>query len=209
MRITKRDIEMMRFINDFGFCITPHLERRFGMKRWRVYEVMKRLVKAGYVKQQRKFIDEPNLYYLTREGAEFSDLPEIDRINFGIYEHQINVIHVGIKLLELFPAATWTSERTLKYDKFYKGVGVRGHFSDGLLVFPDNKQIAIEVELTSKSIHRLEQILKGYSVQLAYKEVWYFCSPSVVPKLTDLIAKKPHIKIYQLKEFLHESTKSL
>lgn len=202
MRITKRDIEIMRFINEFGFCITPHLERRFAIRNWRVYQLMKRLVDAGFVQQRRIFHGQPNVYYLTNEGAEFTDLPAIDRISSGTYEHQIAMTSVAIKLLELYPMATWVSERKLKYDKFFLGIGVRGHISDGVIILPDNRQISIEIELTLKGKHRLEGILKSYASQLTFKEVWYFCTPSVIPTLTNLIVKKQFIKIYPLQEFL-------
>ena len=202
MKITERDIEMIRFINDCGFCLTPHLERRFSIKNWRVYQLMKRLVEAGLVKQQRLFYGKPNVYYVTSEGAEFTDLPALQKINLGTYEHQIKLTEVVMKLRELYPGCTWISERKLKHDNFFNGIGVRGHVSDGVLIKPDNYSISIEVELTLKSKHRLESILKSYTAQLAIKEVWYFCTPPVIPTLTQMIQKRPFIKIYPLKDYV-------
>jgi len=60
----------------------------------------------------------------------------------------------------------------------------------------------IAKELSLKSKHRLERILKSYAIQMALKEVWYFCAPSVIPSLNNLIVKKPYIKIFSVKEFL-------
>lgn len=202
MKITDRDVEIMKFINESGFCITPHLERRFSIKNWRVYQLMKRLVDAELVRQERLFYGKPNVYYLTNQGAEFTDLPAMPKINLGIYEHQITLTSVAIKLRELYPSATWTSERKLKHDNFFLGIGVRGHVADGVLALDDNHQVSIEVELTLKSKHRLEGILKSYAARLAFKEVWYFCSPGVIPPLTKLTTKKPFIKIHALQEFL-------
>lgn len=202
MRITERDVEILRFINECGFCITPHLERRFGIKNWRVYQLMKRLVEAGFVYQIRPFNGQPNLYYLTKAGAEFTDLPALDKINVAIYEHQTTLTNVILTLRERYPHSTWISERRLKHDNFFAGIGVRGHVADGLLQLDEKNQIALEVELTLKSKHRLERILKSYAIQMALKEVWYFCAPSVITTLTNLIVKKPYIKIYPLKEFL-------
>ena len=120
----------------------------------------------------------------------------------GGFEHQLNLINVVIRLGELYPAANWISERRLKLDKYSTGLGVRGHMADGLLVFSEEHQVAFEVELTLKSKHRLEGILKAYTAQIAFKEVWYFCAPYVMPTLTKLVAKKPFIKVHDIEEFL-------
>lgn len=57
--------------------------------------------------------------------------------------------------------------------------GQRGHLADGVLLFPDGKQIAIEVELTMKGSWRLNKIISHYTVDHAFKEVWYFCAPGI------------------------------
>lgn len=204
MKITDRDIEILRFINDHGFCITPHLERRFKIKNWRVYQLMKRLVGANFVRSESIFKGRPNFYYLTKEGAAFTDLPAIPKINLGIYEHQITLIDVAFSLSDTYPSSKWISERKLKYDKFFAGLGSRGHIADGMLVLDDERNIYIEVELSLKSINRLESILKTYTRELSIKdEVWYFCAPSIISAITKLIGKKSFIKVYCLKDFLN------
>lgn len=74
------------------------------------------------------------------------------------------IVDVYVKLKEIYPQATWISERSLVHDKCADGLGRRGHLSDGMLIFPDGKKIAIEVELTMKGKNRLERILKGYRI---------------------------------------------
>src|SRR5262249_8904729 len=128
--------------------------------------------------------------------------PAIPKINMGIYEHEITLTSIAIRLHELYPSATWISERKLKHDNFFLGLGVRGHISDGVLVLNEDHKVSIEVELTLKSQKRLESIFKSYSSQLAFKEVWYFCSPGVIPALTKITSKKSFIKIHLVKEFL-------
>ena len=51
--------------------------------------------------------------------------------------------------------------------------GQQGHLPDGIMTL-DNKQIAIEVELSRKSKLRLEAILKAYAAQFSIQTVWYF-----------------------------------
>jgi hypothetical protein len=81
-------------------------------------------------------------------------------------------------------------------------VGKKGHISDGILMLPQGKQIAIEVEMSVKGKNRLQKILRGYVSQLCIQEVWYYCLPNVIPVLTAASLKMPFIKIFNLKEFL-------
>jgi len=60
----------------------------------------------------------------------------------------------------------WISERKLKHDKYKLGVGQHGHLPDAVLVCPDGKQIAVEVELSCKSKQHLDAILKTYATGL-------------------------------------------
>jgi hypothetical protein len=98
----------------------------------------------------------------------------------------------------LAPEAQWVSERRLKRDRFAKGIGRTGHIADGLLVFPDDRHIAIEVELTMKGKLRLEKIFRAYGGQFEIKEVWYFCSPDILPKIRKAAEKRSYIKIHGL-----------
>jgi hypothetical protein len=62
----------------------------------------------------------------------------------------------------------------------------------------DDKHIAIEVELTMKGKFRLEKIFRAYGGQLEIKEIWYFCSPEVMPKMQKAAEKRSYIKIISL-----------
>lgn len=144
------------------------------------------------------------IYYLTSKGASYTDLPPLEKISKGIHDHQQVLVDVILKLREKYPETIWVSERYLIQQKFQYGVGKSGHVSDGVLIFPDNKKISIEVELSLKSKQRLQGIINSYAGTLAYKEVWYFCSDNVMRGINALAGKKSFIKIYSLREFLHE-----
>lgn len=100
-----------------------------------------------------------NISYLHRQR-----LPAVFQLPKDIYEHQLTIIEVYFKLAQLYPDAVWISERSLRRDKFIEGIGKSSHVPDGKLIFPDNREIAIEVELTLKSKQRLEQIFKTYGI---------------------------------------------
>ncbi len=203
MRLTKRDIVIIKFINDFGYCEMPEIMKRFELKKTWMYEIMQRLVEAKLV-SHRRILHGHGVYLVTRKGAKYTDLPSIERIPIGRYEHQIYIINVYNKLRKEYPAACWVSERKLKHDLFYDGLGKVGHVADGILMFPDGKQVAIEVELSVKGKNRIEKILRKYISQLTIKEVWYYCFPAVVPVLTELSKKMPFVKIYDLIEYLYD-----
>jgi hypothetical protein len=202
MKLTSRDKEILQFINATGWCIAPQIGRRFSIKWWIVYRRMMQLKKAGLVQHLRMSIEYHGVFYLTRQGAKYTDLPPVDGISKGIYDHQRMLVDVVLTLRERYPEAVWISERHLVHEKFINGIGKRGHVSDGLLIFPDEKRVAIEVELSVKGRRRIEGILKSYSGQLDIKEVWYFCSQSAFSMLTSLAVKKSFIKIFPIKEFL-------
>lgn len=200
--LTERDVEILNFINHFGFCEMPQVEKRFNVRGARGYQLMQRLIQMGLVKHERIFYGRHGIFRLTSKGASYTSLPPMDKVPVGIYEHQLNIIEVFLKLRLLYPEANWISERQLLHEKYFDGVGKSGHVSDGILVLPDNKQIAIEVELSVKGKKRIEGILKGYGSQFQLAEVWYFCLPSLLRYLTAQVTNLPFIKIHNIKEFL-------
>ena len=140
---------------------------------------------------------------MSKKGAQHTNLPVVDRIILSNYQHTITLSDVYIKLQQIYPDAQLVSERQLVKEKFTDGVGKRGHLSDGMLIFPDEKQIAIEVELTMKSKSRIERIFKNYGAQFSVNEVWYYCHEKMIASLTALTEKMPFIKIHNLEAFLN------
>ena len=201
-KLTTRDIEILQFVNEFGFCEMPHLDARFGLCKPRNYQVVGRLVKAGLLRHERVFYGRHGIYRLTPRGAKLTDLPALAKIPMGNYSHCISLIEVYLKLRELYPEADWVSERHLMHDKHFDGVGKRGHVPDGILVFADGKQVAIEVELTLKGRQRLESILKSYGAAFGFSAVWYYAPKKIAGSIGLLAAKMAFIKIHTLEELL-------
>ena len=203
MKLTKRDLEILQFINACGYCNVLQLGKRFSMKWWIVYRRMSRLINAGFAVHRRIYFEGKGVYYLTSHGAGYTDLPPIDGISKGGYDHQILLIDLVLKLQDIHPEVAWISERHLKQQQFFYGVGKLGHVADGLLVFPDNRKVAIELELTQKSRLRLEKILRGYGAKIEIDEVWYFCSDNLISAVSDLSKNKTYIKVFSHKEFIN------
>lgn len=89
MQLTKRDKEILCFINESGFCVMPQIQKEFQLKFPRSYQIMKRLVSSGYVIHDQIFKKQHGFYYLTRKGAKNTSLPPLPNISLGGYQHQI------------------------------------------------------------------------------------------------------------------------
>jgi len=98
-----------------------------------------------------------------------------------------------------FPNATWLSERFIRREKSTYSVGHKiNHLCDGILIFPDDRQVAIEVELTMKTKERIKEIIMGYVLHSRIKEVWYYCSPETINRVRRAADKWGHVKVYGL-----------
>lgn len=201
--LTNRDMEILRFINLFGFCEMPHLNKRFGLKRPFNYKLIGRLMSRGLVKHKRVFYHRHGVYWLSKKGASYTDLPPIKNIPLNTYQHSVLLIELYFQLKNRYPDAKWVSERELIWDKFLEGVGKKGHVADGLLIFPDGKKVSIELELTLKGLNRAKQIFQEHSKQFDIDEVWYFCDDKILPKVAERAAKKTFIKIFSANEYLY------
>jgi hypothetical protein len=199
--ITKRDIEILSFINQFGFCEILQIQKQFNLKKSRSYQVIKRLTEGGLLYHQHIFYGQHGVYYLTEDGACHTALPALQKLSYRHYHHHLKVIEVAMRLKAHYPKATWISERQLLIEKFKSGRRKKEHLADGLLLLAEDEKIAIEVELSRKGQERLKYILKKYAGE-DYKEVWYYCPPGITTFLKTLTQRMPFIKIFNIEEFL-------
>lgn len=206
-QVTDRDIEILRFINDFGFCEITHICKAFGLSRLRAYQIMKRLVVLDFVIHQRIFYGKRGIYSLSKLGASQTQLSELKKIPLAHYDHYLKVIDVYLHLLKCYPDSEWISERHVLKKQFSRGLGQKGHIEDGVLIL-DGKQIAIEVELSKKGGYRVEKIVRSYASRFEIHAVWYFCSDHVRPALDALTPKYTYLKVHSIKDIDHEPKNS-
>jgi len=202
--LSENMIEILRLLNEFGFCDIRHIVKRFDVKKTVAYESMRTLIQYGLVTNARVIKYHPRAYFLTPKGIDLLklDLPFIRRIPLNIFEHQLAVIDVYLTLRKIHPEAIWVSERRLVRDKYSSDLKMNDHLPDGALIFPQGYQCDIEVERSLKARNRLEEILIGYGLQQIYREVWYFCSKGIMPALNEFASNMPYIKIYNLSEYM-------
>lgn len=185
---TEREIEIMTFIHEFGFCEMSHIIERFKLGRSTAYDVIKILRRLEMVKSLEVLVKYPRIYFLTTKAVQTinSNLPPIKRIARNTYLHHLEVLNVYLKIKKNYPDGKWLTERVLRgmqdTDEREKV-----HLPDGMLIL-DKKKIAIEVELSLKEKDRLLNIFSDYHIDKDIDEVWYFCEKKILPSL-EIIAK--------------------
>ena len=194
--VTDRDLELLKFINTFGFCERPHLEKKFDLTPQRFRDCMKRLKGEELVIEEALFHKRPKIYRLTQKGARYTDLPPLSKVPLALYHHEMTVVDVALILMSHHKDALWRSERYLKREK--REALDKWHVADGLLIFSDGRRIAIEVELTLKDPRRLKEIFKKYALEFEITEVWYFCAPLLLRPLQKAAESMPFISFFDL-----------
>ncbi len=180
--ITKRDREMMRWVNGVGFAMIKQIAEKMSMSNWAVYKRVKKLVRIECLAHHRVYHGLPGVYCVTTLGAECvgSDLPALRMISKATYDHDLVLTQLVIKLLKTV-GGELTTERELRYQKTQDGIGQFGHIADAEIII-DNKKIAIELELTKKGNRRLKKIINDYMKNFDIHEVWYFCANNQIKK---------------------------
>jgi len=203
IKITHRDLDIIRWINGFGFVETKHIVNKFKISEGTAYTRLKKLVSHGYLKFERIFHGKSGIYRATKLGVNLTNdiLPPIKKVKISQYHHDLVLIDLSIILAETI-GGTFITERHIRHEKGLKGVGQRGHISDAELVL-DNKKIAIEMELSSKGKTRRRSILNFYLRKFEYKELWYFCGSSEIQnQIKPLITKLWFVKLFDLDTIL-------
>lgn len=183
--ITRRDVDLLNWINGVGFVNIDQITTRYKISRETAYARLRKLVAHNYLLHERLLQNKPGHYRVTKEGAEFNPLglKPVRYISLGKYQHTKLIVDLSLKLAEKYHAQ-FITERELRLDMECDGVGHRGHLSDGVLEFED-KSVAIEVELTTKGRRRLRKIMTAYLSNFSFDEVWYFCGSQEVMNLVE------------------------
>ena len=206
VQITKRYIDILGWINGLGFVNINHVAERYRISTVTAYARLRKLVQCRLLQHERLVHNEPGLYRVTREGSDLSpiSLPPIRQVALATYKHTQRITELSLKLAAHY-SAQFIPERILRSELVHDGVGYRGHLSDGVLLL-DDKKIAIEVELTTKSKWRLQKIFHHYLRSFEYDEVWYFCSSQAVMNLIESVAKKYSlVKVFLLRDWVENT----
>ena len=202
-RLTPRDITLLIWINHFGFVTIKHIATWLGVALPTAYGRTQKLVAQGYLFHERLFHGVSGIYRVSQTGVALSDsaLPPLRRVSLATYRHDLMVVELSMALVAKY-GGRFIPERVLRHEAGIPYIGQHGHVSDGDFIL-DDKRIAIEVELSVKSNHRIDLILKHYRSNFNYQEVWYFCGNKyVMNKMRKKTADYSFIKCFDLSDFI-------
>lgn len=173
VRLTERDLQMIRWINGHRAATAEQVAKKFGLGIPTAKKRLHGLKSLDCLVYEKVFQNKPGVYRAAARGiAAASDSLPAARLALGPYEHDLQLVDLAVAL-EHRTGAQWQTDRQIRREKGLKGVGTPGHSPDGVLVFPGSTRIAVELELSPKGTGKIEKILKEYAGS-QYQEVWYF-----------------------------------
>ena len=171
LELQERDIEILRLVYRFRFCLGRHVRVLCGFSGARASDRrLKLLVEAGYLERKKLLYGVPYLYMLTHKGRMLlgvnkrADSLRLERITHDIHvlDSVIYFIHTaGIALRDI------TSEKEMHTQD---GFGSRRHYPDFLINTPLGT-IAVEIETALKSKERIEKNISSNYLEYE-RQVW-------------------------------------
>jgi DNA-binding MarR family transcriptional regulator len=194
MILQTRDIEILRFIAKFGYVNSLHISKMFILSKPRTSQIVQRLIKSEYIKKDNIFTNEPNIFTLLTAGAKLIKSNRVKKITLQNLRHNLLLVDVYINLKLKNPELEILSDRELRSGR---GFGAKGHVPDMEIITPvenGKKNIAIELELSRKSIKRVKPIL--FLLKRKYIETHYYCDDSVYDHINRLVLGYQSVKVF-------------
>lgn len=191
--LTGRDTEILDWIGRLGAAGAEHVEVRFGMNNITAYRRLAGLVAEGLLAHHRLLYQRPGLYVATRKALHWrgpSGLP-VCPVTPGTFEHTWQVAGTAAELARDLSGWQVWSERELRWHERQEQrllasarVGTKGEYAvlhrpDLVLISPQGRIVAIEVELTTKARLRLVTICRGWARARHVDAVYYLAAPQV------------------------------
>lgn len=191
LRLTDRDIEILRWLAGFPGATADQIARRARSGYNYTARRLTQLRAAGFLTRERFLYHRGGLYAVTAAGLAVTgtDLP-VPELGLGAYDHAYAVVDVAIdaelagekvltqrqmQALET-PQESVTSATSLHYAVDLPA-GTR-HFPDLLVERPDGRW-AVQVALTDTRSELLEGLLRAYSKAEYLAGVIYHVGPAV------------------------------
>lgn len=176
VRASARDLELLRFVGEQFAVTLPQLARLMGRSEHAGRWLRSRWERAGWARGRALLVGEPVFVWLTRRGLRVAGLPyRAWRENPGALAHIAAVSEVRLHVAERRPEAVWVCERELARDARGELGGFGVHRPDALVVV-DERELAVEVELTQKRRARAELIMREHLAH--YGNAVYFAAPA-------------------------------
>ena len=193
VRLTPRDLELLAFAAEHRLILSDHARALLGMSAEAARTRLGALSRAGHLTPQQPFHRRTRCYQISRPGLDAiaSDLGPPRRLDLRSYDHEAGAawLWLAAGAGRFGPVREVVAERRLRsldarperdgppLGVRLGGAGPRGqpriHYPDLLLITPDGRRIALELELSSKGRVRREKILAGYGADARIDAVLY------------------------------------
>jgi hypothetical protein len=193
VRLTPRDLELLAFAAEQRLMLADHARALLGMSADAARTRLGALARAGYLTVQQTGLGRPRCFQIARPGLDAiaSDLRPPRRLDLRSYDHEAGAawLWLAAGAGRFGPVREVVAERRLRsldarperdgppLGVRLGGTGPRGqpriHYPDLLLIAPDGRRIALELELSSKGRVRREKILAGYGADARIDAVLY------------------------------------
>lgn len=204
-RLTEPDLDALAFIAEHRLVLPAHVATLLDISVSAAGARLCRLAKAGYLRQEGVFRNQPDWHQITRRGLATigSELPT-PRRDLRSYQHDVGVawLWLAASAGTFGPPDAVIGERRLRSEDGARdrdaaplavrlgGTGPRGrerlHYPDLLVRTIHGRRIALELELSSKGRARLESILAGYGADPRIHAVVYLVErPAIARPIHD------------------------
>ena len=192
MRLTVEDRKLMALLDAWGYLtageIADFLGKHEKTAQWRVT----RLLQAGFIRREK-----------TPFGHYIYTVMDFRGFNIAGHDHYAMVKTVARELSAKYQCGYITERQMRSADQLERGGLATGKWPDFVLA-KDAKEIAVEVELSTKNTKRIRKIIENYITLLkkgVYVQVWYYCKTKAICKKINMVAAEngsPRIKTFLL-----------
>lgn len=199
MKLTQRDVELLLWINGFGFVLVSQITKWMGVDFSTAARRVRALVQAGLVRRVKSSILSSTPIIVTAKGAQVAgdSLPPLSGIRTGGFRHDAVLVDVARGLTARFPGSQFEPARRIRHSG---AVAEAKHLPDGYLHIGADRYI-VELELAVKSRKRLEAIMAEHTADIGAREVWYVTDSEMVANaIRRASADLDHVKVVRLQK---------
>lgn len=193
--LTERDLQILRFIAKFGYCLERQIASLCDLSLVQTVRIINRLTESGYINKLKVLSSQGSYLLLTKESGKLLDVKVANNPNLNTLNHDTLLVDLYFYIIHLFikDVAGIKTDKEIRRDL--------GIFKENeQLRVPDlliNEHIAIELELSEKPKFRLQEIINTYIVDDNIRLVCYFLKDkNLLKKIYDLTLNNYKFRFY-------------
>jgi DNA-binding Lrp family transcriptional regulator len=196
MKITKRVVRLLYWINGFGWVSVAQVAKYMSVSFTTAARMIRRLVEAKLVRRVAIPGISVSPLVVTSLGCKIAGdgLTPLGGIRVGEFRHDGKLVDVARELEARF--GVFEPARRLRQNM---APDDKKHLPDGILHRADGTRVIIELELTAKAPRRLARIIREHAADLSVQEVWYVTDNAAVARaVRRASAAFEHVRVVRL-----------